>query len=185
MLRGGNGQERLFASAVRRSLSRVLTLSVLTFAAAACGYRFSPGLPDGVRSVRLAVRDDTVARAGLHPAVVASLRRALLRLGAVRVGDEAGAQADVEGTITEYANEAIAFDSTDVGRRFRVRVTAVFRVRGPGEATPHQLEPIWGEAYYSAGAGVSATKGAEDEGAGRAIRDLAERVAARIVQELQ
>jgi hypothetical protein len=160
-------------------------LPFLVLFATGCGYRFEAGLPEPIRSVRLAVRDDTVARAELHPAVVAALRRALLRLGAARVGEEAGAQADIEAAITEYANEAIAFDRTDVGRRFRVRVTAVFRVRGPGDPTPRQLEAIWGEAYYSAGAGVSATKGAEDEAAGRAIRELADRAGARIAQELR
>jgi hypothetical protein len=162
-----------------------VVLCLLGLVTAGCGYRFATGLPDGVRQVRLALRDDTVARPGLHAAVVASLRRALLHRGATRVGEEAGeAAALVEGTITEYANEAMAFDRTDVGRRFRVRVTVQLRVQGPGGSVPRLLEPIWGEAFYSSGRGIAATKAAEDEAAVRAVRDLADRAAARIAQEL-
>jgi hypothetical protein len=71
-----------------------------------------------------------------------------------------------------------------VGRRFRLQVTATLTLRDRRTSRVLISDGVVGEAYYTAGTGVGTTLSAEEDSTRRAVRDLAERIATRIIEGL-
>jgi hypothetical protein len=115
--------------------------------------------------------------------VGAAILRQLQRDGRVRLAAETNADAILGGSLTSYLNEPIAFERADIGRRFRVRLALLFTLTGRSDARVLVKEEIVGEAFYTAGPGVVATRAAEEEAIVRAAQDLADRVVARILED--
>lgn len=160
--------------------SRRLGAALLLLASlAGCGYQLQgpSSLAPDIGAIHLAALRNSTVRPGLQTALAAALDRRL-RSGGMRLADEAAADLVVAGTIREYANDGIAFERFDVGRRFRLRITFELEMRKRKGGRALQ-ETFAGEAYYTAGGNVIATRAAEDEAAARAIGDLAEQIATR------
>ena len=102
----------------------------------------------------------------------------------MRLAPPEAADAVLGGSLTAYQNDPIAFERADIGRRFRVRVTLALRLAERGGDKVLLKEEIVGEAFYTAGAGVVATRAAEEDATARAAQDLAGRVVARLMDGL-
>jgi len=151
---------------------------------AGCGYRplGTEGLPANVHSVAVGPIANRTYRADLQGLLGEALHQRLQADGRVRVRPSTEADAVIETIITDYANEGVAWDSSGVARRLRVQVTAGMTLR---DRQTHRVlinEGMVGEAYYTTGSGVGTTLAGEDGAARRAVRDLADRVATRIIE---
>lgn len=155
-------------------------------AAAGCGYRplGTEALPPNVRSVAIGPIANGTFRAGLQGFLSEYLHQRFQGDGRVRLRPSTDADAVIETIITSYGNEGVAWDRDGTARRFRVQVSAGITLRDRRNLRVLITEGMAGEAYYTAGAGVGTTLAAEEDATRRALRDLAERVAARIIEGL-
>lgn len=111
-----------------RRLGALLALSVAVWSAG-CGYSLRGNLPDHLRTVAVPVfRNNTPV-----PAVENFLTNAVLNAfttnGRLRVTSVDRADAILEGTITGYNLQSIAFDSRANVRQYRLTVTLDLRFR--------------------------------------------------------
>lgn len=171
---------------LRAGSLRGLGLALWVLAAAGCGYAplTAESLPPDLRRVHVAPVKNETFRPGLEGAVTAALLRQFRLDGRVQLVSQEAAQSDLDGRITAYENLPISFTPYDVGRRYRVRVWLLFQLRAHAKAQALLEEQVAGEAYYLTGADVVSTRTAEEEAAQRAVRDLASRVVARILDGL-
>jgi hypothetical protein len=151
---------------------------------AGCGYRplGTEALPANVHSVAIGPIANNTFRAGLQGLLGEALHQRFQADGRVRVRPSTEADAVIETIITGYVNEGVAWDSSGVARRLRVQVTAGMTLRDRQSYRILISEGMVGEAYYTTGSGVGTTLAAEDGAARRAVRDLADRVATRIIE---
>lgn len=178
------------APACLHRISRVIALLVLAIACGAlgvgCGYRplGEGSLPRGIQRLHLTALSNGTFKPGVQGMVGAAILRRLQADGRVHLAPEPEADAVLGGTVTTYLNEAIAFEQADIGRRFRVRLSLLFTLTDRRAGTATLKEELTGEAYYTTGTGVVATRAAEDEAMQRAAQDLATRVVARLMDDL-
>jgi hypothetical protein len=158
----------------------------LIVVAAGCGYRplGTEALPANVRSVAIGPIGNSTFRSGLQGFLGEYLHQRFLSDGRVRLRPSTDADAIIETIITGYGNEGVAWDREGVARRFRVQVSAGITLRDRHSLRVLITDGIAGEAYYTAGSGIGTTLAAEEEGTRRALRDLADRVATRIIEGL-
>jgi outer membrane lipopolysaccharide assembly protein LptE/RlpB len=153
---------------------------------AGCGY--SPhgtgSLPPDLQRLHLAALDNDTFRPGLQGLVGAAIIRRLQQDGRVRLSAQETADAVLAGTLIAYQNDPVAFERSDVGRRFRLRLTLLLRLTGRGGEKEFLKEEVVGEAFYTAGNDVVATRSAEEEATQRAAQDLAARAVARLMEGL-
>ncbi len=151
-----------------------------------CGYRpLGAGqLPEGVHRLHLASISNGTYRPGIQGQVGAALLRRLQFATQLQVVPEPAAQAVLEGTISTYENLPIAFQQTDIGQRFLVRLTLQMTLTDRRKGSVLLKEDVVGEAYYTAGAGAAATRAAEEEAIQRATQDLAVRAVDRLLEDL-
>lgn len=166
-----------------RGLSLLAVAGVLL--AAGCGYRPPGSLTAPGRTPRLHVAPfaNSTYRPGIHALVSAAILRRLQLDRRLTVVDEPRAEAVLGGIVRAYENEAVAFERAEIGRRFRVRlvVTATLTDRRGGAPLRHELT---GEAFYTAGTGVTGTRAAEEDAIQRAANDVAGRLVAVLIDDL-
>ena len=182
----GAGSPSFAASTTRAMMVSSFLIAHCSLLLTGCGYRplGTEALPANVRSLAIGPIANSTFRAGLQGLLGDSLHQRFLADGRVRLRPSPEADAIIESIITGYVNEGVAWDQNGVARRFRVQVSAGLILR---DRRTHRLlisEGLAGEAYYTAGSGVGTTLAAEEEGARRAVRDLADRVASRIIEGL-
>ena len=151
-----------------------------------CGYRplGEGSLPRGIQRLHLAALSNGTFKPGVQGIVGAAILRRLQFDSRVRMTDESAADAVLGGTVTTYQNDPIAFEQADIGRRFRVRLTLLVTLTDRRGGAAMLKEEVAGEAFYTAGTGVVATRAAEDEALQRAAQDLAARIMARLMDDL-
>jgi len=115
--------------------------------------------------------------------VAAAIQRQLLLDARIPVVEEARADLILLGRVSAYGVEALAFDQSDIGRRFRVRVIATIVASSRTENRVRFQGNFWGEAYYTAADTVQAVRAAEEDAVRRAALDLAGQVASRLLEE--
>jgi hypothetical protein len=177
---------------LRGSVSSPLTAGRLGLCAACalilvgCGYRplGTERLPDGIRRVHLASIANGTYRPGIEGQLGAAILRRLQFATQVQVVPEPSAEAVLGGRIATYQNLPIAFQQTDIGQRFLVRLTLQMTLTDRQKGKVLLKEDVVGEAYYTAGAGAAATRAAEEEAAQRAVQDLAARAVDRLLEDL-
>lgn len=153
---------------------------------AGCGYHPEGvgDLPREIQRLHLAALTNDTFRPGLQGLVSAAILRRLQQDGRVRLAPPDAADTVLGGSLTAYQNDPIAFERADIGRRFRVRIALALRLAERGGDKVLLKEEIVGEAFYTAGAGVVATRAAEEEATARAAQDLAARVMTRLLEGL-
>jgi hypothetical protein len=163
-----------------------LGLALWVLVVAGCGYAplTAESLSPDLRSIHVAPVKNETFRPGLEGAVTAALLREFRSDGRVQLASQDASQSDLGGRITAYESLPISFTPFDVGRRYRVRIWLAFALRARGKEQALLEEQVAGEAYYLTGTDVVSTRTAEEEAAQRAIRDLATRVVARILDGL-
>lgn len=167
---------------MRRAAAGILAAALL----GSCGYRplGTEALPANVRTVAIAAIGNSTFRPGLQGLLGDYLHQRFLADGRLRIRPSADADAIIETVITGYSNEGLAWDQDGVSLRFRVQVSAGMTLRDRRSLRVLINEGLVGEAHYTAGTGVGTSLAAEDEGTRRALRDLADRVAIRIIEGL-
>ena len=178
--RGGAGRGST-ASAACLGAAGLLVLLL----AVSCGYhrpgQLTPGRP--VPTIHLAAFTNDTSRPGLQATVAAVIQRRLLLDARIPVVEEARADLILKGQVSGYAVDALAFDPTDIGRRFRLRITTNFIVSNRTENTIRFQGTFWGEAFYTAAETVQAVRAGEEEAVQRAVQDLAGQLTARLLEE--
>jgi len=156
----------------------------LALLAAGCGYRplGTEALPANIRTVAVGPIANSTFRAGLQGYLGEYLNQRFRSDGRLRVRPSAEADAVIETTITGYGAEGVAWDQNGVAQRFRVQVTAGMSLRDRQTQRVLTSDGLAGEAYYTAGTGVTTTQAAEEDAARRALRDLADRMVTRIIE---
>jgi len=164
----------------------VILLVILLPWGAGCGYQpYGLGsLPPEFQRVHLAALRNDTFRPGLQGFVGAAILQQLQQNGRIRVSPQESADAVLAGTITAYQNIPIAFDQSDFGQRFRVRLVMTMQVTGRRAEKVLLREEVYGEAYYTAGQEVTETRTAEQAAGFRAAQDLAVRVVERLLEGL-
>lgn len=152
--------------------------------AGACGYHGQVSLPDNFKRIHLDVSDSGSFRPGLQTDVTQALTQRILIAGGRVVPETSQADATMTATITALQNDPVAFDSTDIARRFRIVVVVDLQVTQQEGNVEVAKEELRGQAYYSAPPGVTGTEVAQNDAIRRAIRDLADQVVTRVVEPL-
>jgi len=171
----------------RRTLPLPLVLLVILLLwITGCGYQPHGlgSLPAEIQRVHLAALKNGTLRPGLQGIVGTAILRRLQQDGRIRAAPQEAADAVLEGTISAYENIPLAFEQGDIGRRFRVRLVLTMQLTGRNGEKVLLKEEVFGEAYYTAGTGVVATRAAEEEASFRAAQDLASRVVTRLLEGL-
>ena len=171
----------------RRPLPLPLVLLVILLLwITGCGYQPHGlgSLPAEIQRVHLAALKNGTLRPGLQGIVGTAILRRLQQDGRIRAAPQEAADAVLEGTISAYENIPLAFEQGDIGRRFRVRLVLTMQLTGRNGEKVLLKEEVFGEAYYTAGTGVVATRAAEEEASFRAAQDLASRVVTRLLEGL-
>ena len=166
-------------SGVKKSLARV-AIFLLVLVGSGCGYRGQTNLPSDLQRIHVAVSNSGAFRPGLETALTQALTQRILSAGGRVVAEEAQADATIKAVITGLERNPVAFDATDLARRFRMVVILDLQVIQRRDRAELAKEQVRGEAYYSAPTGVTGTQVAEDEAIRRAMSDLADRVLTRV-----
>ncbi len=164
----------------------VVLLVLLLFWGAGCGYQpYGLGsLPPDLQRLHVAAFRNDTYQPGLQGLVGTAILRQLQQDGRIRVAPQESADAVLAGTITAYQNIPIAFDQSDIGQRFRVRLILTMQLTGRSAEKVLLKEEVYGEAYYTAGQEVTETRTAEQDAGFRAAQDLAVRVVERLLEGL-
>ncbi len=172
-------------------LARLLLMTAgCWLSVAGCGYQplgagAGPGgQPPDIQRVHLAALANETYKPGLQGLVGAAILRRLQQDGRVRAASRNVADAVLGGSIRAYENIPIAYDQNDVGKRFRVRIRLALTLTERAGEKVLLKEETFGEAYYTAGTNIEATRSAEEEAAQRAAQDLAVRVVTQIADGL-
>jgi hypothetical protein len=163
----------------------VALLALAAALAAGCGYRPAGTLSDSERAPRLHVTPfaNRTFVPGVHTVVGAAILRRLQIDRRLPLVSEPQAEAVLTGSVNAYENEAVAYEQAEIGRRFRVRlfVIATLTDRRGGPPVTHELR---GEAFYTAGSGVTGTRAAEEDAIQRAANDVATRLISVLIDDL-
>ncbi len=166
-------------SDVKKSLATV-AIFLLALVGSGCGYRGQANLPNDLQRIHVAVSNSGAFRPGLETAFTQALTQRILSAGGRVVAEEAQADATIKAVITGLERNPVAFDATDLARRFRMVVILDLQVIQRRDRAELAKEQVRGEAYYSAPTGITGTQVAEDEAIRRAMSDLADRVLTRV-----
>jgi outer membrane lipopolysaccharide assembly protein LptE/RlpB len=173
--------------ASRRALSLPLVLLVILLLwISGCGYQPHGlgSLPPEIQRVHLASLTNSTLRPGLQGIVGTAILQRLQQDGRIRAAPQEAADAVLGGTISAYQNIPVAFEQGDIGRRFRLRLTLTMQLTERNGEKILLKEEVFGEAFYTAGTDVVATRAAEEEASFRAAGDLAIRVVTRLLEGL-
>lgn len=163
-----------------RTIQTTVAVIAIALVGAACGYRGQTNLPSDLQRIHVAVSNSGAFRPGLETALSQALTQRILSAGGRVVAEEAQADATIKAVITGLERNPVAFDATDLARRFRMVVILDLQVIQRRDRAELAKEQVRGEAYYSAPTGVTGTQVAEDEAIRRAMSDLADRVLTRV-----
>ncbi len=164
---------------MRRRGLRILLLVLAASGLSGClGYRFTQDLPEGVRSVHVALFGNATPYADLEYDLRRETERELRRRG-VRLAPEAEADAALSGAITDYLPAAaVSVESSGRVRTRQVTLTVDWALARPGDPAPLQSATGQkGSEVFQVGATNGGEAGARDE----AIRELAQAIADRIL----
>jgi outer membrane lipopolysaccharide assembly protein LptE/RlpB len=169
----------------KRQGAGLLALTIMAAAGlGACGYAGQMSFPNTLQRIYLVTGDSGIPRPGLQTTFTNALTQRLLSAGGRIVNEETQADTTITAKITSLENNPVAFDTRDIARRFRVVVTVNLQViqrKGKAELVK---EDVRGEAYYSAPSGITGIQTAEEDAIRRALREVAERVVTRVVENL-
>lgn len=155
---------------------------LLAITVGACGYRGQVGLPDELKRIHVDVSNTGSSRPGLEAEVRQALTQGILNAGGQVVAEKSQADATIKAAIVSLNENPVAFDAQDIATRFRtVVVLDVEVIQRSGTMGPAK-EQVFGEAYYSAPSGITGTEVAANDAIRRALRDLADKVVARVAE---
>ncbi len=150
----------------------------------ACGYTGQLSLPNTLQRIYLVTGDSGIPRPGLQTTFTNALTQRLVSAGGRIVGEETHADTTITAKITGLEKNPITFDARDIARRFRVVVTVNLQVIQRKGKVEVVKEDVRGEAFYSAPSGITGIQTAEEDAIRRALRDVADQVVTKVVENL-
>jgi outer membrane lipopolysaccharide assembly protein LptE/RlpB len=115
---------------VSRRLLKVVPLWTLAvLAASACGYSFRGTLPAHIQTIAVPVFDNRTAEPAVENTITRAIVEAFSRNGRLRVVTPDRADSILEGEVTGYELQSIAFDAAANVRQYRLVVTMNLRFR--------------------------------------------------------
>ena len=113
---------------MRRRLG-LLALAVAALGLGACGYSFRGTLPRHVRTIAVPIFANRTQEPGVESIITRAVVQAFSTNGRLQVVRPADADAILEGVVTSYGVEAIAFDETLNIQQYRLVVGLNLRLR--------------------------------------------------------
>jgi outer membrane lipopolysaccharide assembly protein LptE/RlpB len=110
---------------VRRALVAVAAVTLLT----GCGYTFRGTLPEHIKTISVPIFVNRTQEPGVESIVTRAVVEGFSTNGRLRVVRTAGADAVLEGEVTSYGVQAIAFDKTSNVQQYRLVVILNLRLR--------------------------------------------------------
>src|SRR3989304_2486305 len=144
-----------------RTIQTTVAVIAIALVGAACGYRGQTNLPSDLQRIHVAVSNSGAFRPGLETALTQALTQRILSAGGRVVAEEAQADAQIKAVITGLERNPVAFDATDLARRFRMVVILDLQVIQRRDRAELAKEQVRGGADYSAPTGVTGPPGGE------------------------
>jgi outer membrane lipopolysaccharide assembly protein LptE/RlpB len=113
----------------RRGRAGALGLGLLATALAGCGYSFKGNLPDHIQTVAVPIFSNKTGEPAIENVLTNAVVEAFSTNGRLRVVRREDADAILEGEVTSYAIESIAYDSQANVRQYRLVVTMNLKLR--------------------------------------------------------
>ena len=111
-----------------RALAAVVVLGA-ALASAGCGYSLRGNLPDHIKTVAVPVFQNRTAVPAVENFLTNAVINAFATNGRLRVTSVEGADSVLDGEITNYSLQSIAYDAAANIRKFRLTVTLNLRFR--------------------------------------------------------
>jgi outer membrane lipopolysaccharide assembly protein LptE/RlpB len=173
------------AAGRHRPITRALTI-VLALAVGGCGYGLRGTLPEHIKTVGVPM----FVNRTYQPAVEALLTRAVVEAfstnGRLRVVRPEQADAVLDGEVTDYVLDSIAFDRNANVQQFRLTVVLNLTFRDVRQQKVIFREPSFSEHsdFRVPGGGVAQTIGTEQAALRAAAIDIARTIVTRAVDGL-
>jgi outer membrane lipopolysaccharide assembly protein LptE/RlpB len=106
-----------------------VALALLAGVVSGCGYSFRGTLPSHVQTIAVPIFVNRTQEPGVESIVTRAIAQAFSTNGRLRVTRLADADAILEGEVTSYGVQAIAFDETLNVQQYRLVVTLNLRLR--------------------------------------------------------
>jgi len=113
----------------RRRAARAVLLAALLSAAGGCGYSLQGNLPDHLKSVSVPVFKNKTTEAGAESVITAAVINAFTSNGRLKVVGLDQADSVLDGEVTGYQVQSLAYDSKLNLRSYRLTVTMNVRFR--------------------------------------------------------
>lgn len=164
-----------------------LCLGVTLLLLSGCGYRLlgmgNGALPaNGVRSVAVPVFANISGEPELEQRLTAAVRREFLNDGRLQVGTSENADTLLEGTISAYHLQALAFDALDNATQYRLRLTLDTTLRSRSTQQIMQRQQFSAVQEYRLPQGISGRETARQRALEVAARQLAQQVVKIILE---
>lgn len=159
----------------------LLTIYVFFFLAG-CGYTTTLAPFPHIRSITVSPIKNATLKPGINQALQQALSEKFASGLRFRDGKGEGIDAILDGTITGYSSEGMAFDKADIARRFRLRITLRLSLFEKGGKALIKDEELHGEAFYTGSGDLVSLKAAEDDAMNRALANLSDAIYYRIME---
>ncbi len=158
-----------------------LAITLSLFLLCGCGYAFRPKT-DGAKKVAVSIFVNGTFKPGLETLARDSLLQRLAERK-VPVVDPAEADSTLQGTMSRYSIDAVAYDSRDISREYRLTITMTAVLKEKASQKTLWEETLRASSYYYTGDNVAATEIAEHDGAIRVLEELSQMLASRLMED--
>lgn len=163
---------------MRRGLGLVLVALLL----AGCGYSTRGGLPAHIKTVAVPIFKNKTQEPAVENVITAAVVNAFVTSGRLKVVPIDGADSILEGEITGYSVDSIAFNPQINVTEYRLRVTVNIRFRDVrNDAVLWTQDGLEERANFRVQGQVSDTIAREDVAARQAAVDIGRRIVASAV----
>lgn len=162
----------------RSGRAPALGLVLLAIGLAGCGYSFRGNLPDHIKTVGVPVFKNKTPEPAVETLLTSAVVDAFASNGRLRVVRPEDADAILDGEVTGYSVQSIAFDAQSNVRQYRLIVTMNLRLRDIRRASVlFEEQSLREKADFQVQGAVSQTISAEEG----AVRTAATEIARSIV----
>jgi outer membrane lipopolysaccharide assembly protein LptE/RlpB len=157
---------------------RLLPAALAALVVGGCGYSLSGNLPDHIRTVAVPIFKNRTQEPAVENAITSAVISAFVNGGRLRVVPLDEADAVLEGEITGYAIDSIAFDRRSNVREYRLRVTVNIQFRDlKRNAVLWRQEGLEEKSDFRVPGQVSETVSREEGAVRQAALDIGRKIA--------
>jgi outer membrane lipopolysaccharide assembly protein LptE/RlpB len=166
---------------VRRRLG-ALALAVVSLGLGGCGYSLRGTLPSHIRTIGVPMFVNLTRQPGVESTITTAIVHALATDGRLKVVRPADADAVLEGEVTAYGIDAIAFDETLNIQQYRLYVLLNLRMRDlRRNAMLFQQRGVAEQADFRVASSVSSTVAREETALAQAAGEIARSIVSLVI----